>query len=154
MEISRVGDDLVVEVHNQERAIIKIRSESLERDGEIAGAVILDAKDIEALRDALETAGNVVAKLERQAAGTGLVCALCGGPIRTTLAADWVRACHSCGIEEGPMLPADDDTGEETPAGWRWRKGGERSEKQRGGRDGPSRLLASTGAANLIIARP
>jgi hypothetical protein len=111
MEISRVGEDLVVEIHNQERAIIKIRSESLERDGEISGAVILCREDVEALRDALERAEHVADRMERQAEDTGLICALCGGPIRTTLAADWVRACHSCGIEEGPMLPAD-DTGE------------------------------------------
>ena len=123
MEISTVGNDLVVEVHNQERILIKIRSESLERDGEIAGAVILDADDLEALRAALETADNVVAKLKRHNEDTGLVCALCGGPIRTTLAADWVRACHNCGIEEGPMVPATgEDTGDDTPTGWRWRR--------------------------------
>ena len=51
----------------------------------------------------------------------GLVCALCGTPIRETLVADWVQCCLSCGIEEVLMIPAAHDTGEATETGWRWR---------------------------------
>jgi hypothetical protein len=107
MHTIEVNSDLRIEVRPGDPPAIYLVSDVGTLIGDPGQVQILDT-EIDNLQDALEDTRLLLHKLERHAADTGLVCALCGGPIRTTLAADWVRACHNCGIEEGPMVPADD----------------------------------------------